>query len=77
MRGKIDMEKVVTLTQLTHSGDEVRKVQLKTLVAEKVLDLPVTTIINGKVVTTYDELLAECHRVEEPQVMQMPIVVGG
>ena len=71
------MGKMVTLRTLNSEGDSARKVTVKTLVAEKILDMPLHTIINGKAVKNWDELLEEIQTTENPQILQVPEVKGG
>ena len=71
------LNKEVILTRLTNKGDSVSKVKVKTLVKEKFNTVPFTTIVNGKVIYDWGELLDECNKEETPQVLQTPIVVGG
>lgn len=71
------MNKKVTVHLLSMKGDEQRKTTVKTLVAEKILDLPYHTSVNGRVVTSYNDLLKECEKHEEPQILQTPQIVGG
>ena len=71
------MQREVTLRRLTKDGDTITKVKVATLVKEKFDTVPFNTIVNGKSVKNWDELLEEVQKSENPQVLQVPLVVGG
>ena len=77
LRFKKGLNREITLRRLTLEGDTAVKVQLKTLVKEKIETVPYLTIINGKTVNSWDELLDEANKTPNPQVLQIPRIVGG
>ena len=70
------LQRLVTLRQLTSEGDSTKTVAVATL--EKDLkENKLVTVVNGKAVKDWDELLTEIQKSEDPQVLQIPKVVGG
>ena len=75
-RRKQLLQKLVTLRTLTSEGDSTKTVAVATL--EKDLkENKLVTVVNGKAVKDWDELLTEIQKSEDPQVLQVPKVVGG
>ena len=70
------LQKLVTLRTLTSEGDSTKTVAVATL--EKDLkENKLVTVVNGKAVKDWDELLTEIQKSEDPQVLQVPKVAGG
>jgi len=67
---------LVKVTTLGSGGHEVKKVAVETL-KEDFDKMRYSIFVNGTLVHTYSDLLAECQKVEEPEVLRLPIIVGG
>jgi len=65
--------KVITLGS---GGHEVKRVAVETL-KEDFDKMRYSIFVNGTLVHSYSDLLAACQKVEEPEVLRLPILVGG
>ena len=78
---KRNEEKPIRITTLDNTGDTTQTLTLaefrkaKPVITKTMKELQ--TMVNGKLVKSWDELLDAVQKEPEPQVVQYPIVGGG